>query len=1462
MCLRYMGLAFVTASLVGQAAAQTDPTVFNEQHKLVRVGKPVSSLGSELFGDRVNLYAGALSFTQTDVAIPGNSLLPVAVTRKYAAGGMVAFTRFFGDWDLDLPSISGVFAVGSKNKGWAAPLPSNHPNLYKRCSYFMAPLTAIPNVGLSIWEPYEFWHGTHLNVNGAGGEILNRNVSQNPTMPADGNTRPLVTRSGWQIRCLSSLHALNLNDTTFHKGEGFLALSPEGVQYRFDWMVTRDVEGLKKRRGGSQDILLRAEFTLYPTQITDRHGNTVNLNFDPGNQRRLTSITSNDGRSISFGYDSWNRITSASDGVRTWTYTYDAATALGRLVSVGLPDGTAWQLSLNGLNSPAISYLIPPQCNPGTLYETPVTGSITHPSGALGSFTVKSVTHGRKVATFCDPNVNGGWEFYPRNYATRSLVSKTLSGPGMAPATWSYAYAAVAGSDPSCTSCPSSKAVEVTDPRGVRTRHTFGIHVLVNEGHLLQLDEAWNGSTALRTTVQTYRDRSAGPYPAYPGYSINESGSSMPDLHHAPMSQRTITVDGTAFTWSATAFDSFARPLSVGRASSLGYSRGETVEYHDHYGKWVLGQTRRVTTPGFAYSAEEHTYNATTAMREASYAFGALQHTSGYNADGTLAWRADPAGRTTGFTDYYRGVARRVTHPDAAFETAVVDDRGLVTAHSNAAGTTTQYGYDAMGRPASMSYPPEAGMAYHATTSSFMPVAAAEYGIAAGHWRQTVATGNARIVRYYDALWRVRMERTWDAANEAATRSVSESRYDAEGRVVFQSYAQRDIAAVDGSQPGTSTVYDTLGRVSQVTRSSELGNLNTVTEYLGGFQRRITDPRNNASTQGFFALDDPGQAQLAWANLPLGVSVSIARDAYGKAQSINRSGGGASATRNYVYDAYQRLCKTIEPETGATVQAYDGAGNIAWRASGNALPSATSCDQASVPGARKVSFGYDGRNWLTSTSFGDGSPGIGRSYTSDGLPYQVWSNGTTWTYAYNNRRLLTTETLNAAGADYSFSHAYDAHGHRSSLVHGGSTGGAVVDYAPNALGQPTRAGGWATYASYHPDGSLAGFTLPWGSVFTMTQNARGLPERWRYSGVLEDSYSYDANGNVSTITDLHEGGATSRSMGYDALDRLAWANGPWGAASYGYDSLDNLRSSVVGARSLTHNVDSTNRLTSLSGSQSVSFAYDANGNVTQRGAQSYVFDIGNRLSAATGVASYVYDGHGRRVREQRADGSVITSAYTQDGLPRWDSVAGDRIYLGRQLVAQRSNGGYMHIDALGSVVARTGSALELLGRTRYEPYGAMAAGSAPVRIGFTGHVDDSATGLVYMQQRYYEPLAGRFLSVDPVTTDASTGGHFNRYVYGNSNPYRYIDPDGRVPVPLVLKALDVAVTVAEVAAAGQSGGLSAALKAGGEALVSSAVPGSKALSAVSRYSRAAYGYRSGGATAKAVRQGAEGTPCP
>ena len=103
---------------------------------------------------------------------------------------------------------------------------------------------------------------------------------------------------------------------------------------------------------------------------------------------------------------------------------------------------------------------------------------------------------------------------------------------------------------------------------------------------------------------------------------------------------------------------------------------------------------------------------------------------------------------------------------------------------------------------------------------------------------------------------------------------------------------------------------------------------------------------------------------------------------------------------------------------------------------------------------------------------------------------------------------------------------------------------------------------------------------------------------------------------------------------------------------------------------------------------------------------------------------------------------------------------------------------YIHTDGLGSPVARTDQNGNLISRTRYEPYGATAAGATPT-IGFTGHVNDPATGLIYMQQRYYDPYAGRFLSTDPVLTDAKTGSAFNRYIYANDNPFKYIDPDGR-----------------------------------------------------------------------------------
>jgi RHS repeat-associated protein len=139
------------------------------------------------------------------------------------------------------------------------------------------------------------------------------------------------------------------------------------------------------------------------------------------------------------------------------------------------------------------------------------------------------------------------------------------------------------------------------------------------------------------------------------------------------------------------------------------------------------------------------------------------------------------------------------------------------------------------------------------------------------------------------------------------------------------------------------------------------------------------------------------------------------------------------------------------------------------------------------------------------------------------------------------------------------------------------------------------------------------------------------------------------------------------------------------------------------------------------------------------------------------------------------------------------------VYLGTKLIAEDDSlqgVSYSHTDALGSPVARTsGTSPAVVSRTRFEPYGKVTSGFTPTQpnsIGFTGHVNDDATGLTYMQQRYYDPIAGRFLSVDPVVTDANTGKGFGLYTYVENNPYSKIDPDGRDAIDWVHGALTAA----------------------------------------------------------------------
>lgn len=103
---------------------------------------------------------------------------------------------------------------------------------------------------------------------------------------------------------------------------------------------------------------------------------------------------------------------------------------------------------------------------------------------------------------------------------------------------------------------------------------------------------------------------------------------------------------------------------------------------------------------------------------------------------------------------------------------------------------------------------------------------------------------------------------------------------------------------------------------------------------------------------------------------------------------------------------------------------------------------------------------------------------------------------------------------------------------------------------------------------------------------------------------------------------------------------------------------------------------------------------------------------------------------------------------------------------------------YIHTDALGSPVAVTNASGAVIERTVYEPYGLVVNRSLTDGPGYTGHVGDAVSGLNYMQQRYYDPALGRFLSIDPVGADSSNGNNFNRYWYANNNPYAFVDIEG------------------------------------------------------------------------------------
>lgn len=117
---------------------------------------------------------------------------------------------------------------------------------------------------------------------------------------------------------------------------------------------------------------------------------------------------------------------------------------------------------------------------------------------------------------------------------------------------------------------------------------------------------------------------------------------------------------------------------------------------------------------------------------------------------------------------------------------------------------------------------------------------------------------------------------------------------------------------------------------------------------------------------------------------------------------------------------------------------------------------------------------------------------------------------------------------------------------------------------------------------------------------------------------------------------------------------------------------------------------------------------------------------------------------------------------------------------------------YVYTDPQGTPLAEANASGTITATFDYKPYGSQALGSPKAGPGYTGHVNDPDTGFVYMQARYYDPVAGRFLSRDPIAKAMKDVFSINDYLYVNGNPIRLVDIDGKQPGETQAKAMEQA----------------------------------------------------------------------
>ena len=313
----------------------------------------------------------------------------------------------------------------------------------------------------------------------------------------------------------------------------------------------------------------------------------------------------------------------------------------------------------------------------------------------------------------------------------------------------------------------------------------------------------------------------------------------------------------------------------------------------------------------------------------------------------------------------------------------------------------------------------------------------------------------------------------------------------------------------------------------------------------------------------------------------------------------------------------------------------------------------------------------------------------------------------------------------------------------------------------------------------------------------------------------EEDIEYDSLGNITKY-----GNVTYK---YDLCGRLVRENNPnldrtivweyntnnniYVRAEYGYTTRDTLTTNELReARMLSYRNKWTDQLTSFKG---YDITYDKAGNPTSYLGMTLGWTRGRLLQTVTkdGITyEYGYDGNGIRKKREvaydngnfmkhlyyYADGHIVSE--TRRGYMGAEVNQQIRYFYNQQGAVGMSYGGTHYLyrkNFFGDVIAIYDRST-CVARYTYDAFGVCKVRDAngkvntdenfigninPIR--YRGYYYDVETGFYYLQTRYHDPSACRFINADSLEyLDPETAGGLNLYAYCNGNPVMYVDPEG------------------------------------------------------------------------------------